>query len=595
MGGDRVRDYVSIARAYEDGVIDGSILACKWVRLACARNRRDRERSAAGELAYVFDDAAAVRRCFLSEQFPHTKGPLAFVKGQDDDGRNAWNTITLEPWQVWLQSTVFGWKRRGANLRRFKVVLILVPRKNAKSTLGAVNINLALTDDGESGAEVYSAATTRDQAKVSAEIAWEMARRTPAFREHFGIRIGAKTTRTLEVSETASKFSPLSADAHSLDGLNVSFALIDELHAHKTRAVWDVLDTATGARAQPMLYAITTAGADVHGICYEKLEYLHKVLEGHLEDEEFFGVNYTIDDGDQWDDERVWGKANPNLGVSVSLDDLRRKARAAKQSPEARNNFLTKHGNVWVTAEDPCLSVEGWKAGQSKGWRPALEVPELRHEPCWVGIDLAKKVDLCALTFAFPPTVGRPRWRWLQQIWTPKATLRERALRDKVPYEKWVEQGWLLPYEGTSVDTRVVLDAILAAREFYDLQIIGYDPWHSDTIVDSLKKDHGFSDERVLPVAQTYAGMSAACLYVQARTLAGEIDAGGCPVTAQAVAVAVANVDGKENLMFAKGKCRGRIDPLISGTIAVAHWLRYTPKTFVSVYESRPLATFGGR
>src|SRR5690606_515051 len=133
-------------------------------------------------------------------------------------------------------------------------------------------------------------------AKVSAEIAWEMARRVPEFREHFGIRIGAKTTRVIEVPESASKFMPLSADAHSLDGLNVYFALIDELHAHKTRAVYDVLETATGARSQPMLYAITTAGSDVHGICYEKLEYLHSVLEQRVEDESFFGVNYTIDE-----------------------------------------------------------------------------------------------------------------------------------------------------------------------------------------------------------------------------------------------------------------------------------------------------------
>jgi phage terminase large subunit-like protein len=588
-----VKDYLDLARGYEAGVLDGSIPACAWTRKAVARNVRDRERVGSPGFPYVFDEQAATMRCFLSEQFPHIKGPLAKIIGQDDAGRNLWNTIALEPWQAWLQATVFGWKHAATGLRRFKSVLILVPRKNAKSTLGAVNLNLALTIDQEGGAEVYSAATTRDQAKVSAEIAWEMAKRTHAFREHFGIRIGAKTTRTIEVPETASKFMPLSADAHSLDGLNVYFALIDELHAHKTRAVYDVLETATGARSQPMLYAITTAGNDVHGICYEKLEYGRKVLDGTVDDDEFFVVEYTIDEGDDWQDERTWAKANPNLGVSVSLDDLKRKAKQAKLSPAARDNFLTKHLNVWVTSSSPCLSIEGWKAGQSTGWAPSLDVPELHHEPCWVGIDLAKKVDLCALTFAFPPTPGRPRWRWLQRIWTPADTLRERAIRDKVPYGKWVEQGWLIAHPGTSIDTRVVLDEILKARDLYDLQLIGFDPWHADTIIDSLKSDHGFADEMVMAVPQTYAGMSAGCLYVQARVLAGEIDAGGCPVTANAVACAVANVDGKENLMFAKGKSTGRIDPLISGAVATSLWVRYKPESAVSIYETRGLSTIG--
>lgn len=590
-----MKDYVALAHGYEADVLASRIPAGKWVRLACERNRRDRERAAAQDPAfpYEFDAQEATRRCFFAEQFPHIKGPLAKVVGQDDEGRNLWNPITLEPWQAWVISNVYGWKHATTKLRRFRVALILVPRKNAKSTLGAVMVLGALALDGEGGAEVYSAATTRDQAKVSAEIAWEMAKRSHAFREYFGVKVGAMTTRSLTVPAMASKFSPLSADAHTLDGLNVYFALVDELHAHKTRAVWDVLETATGARSEPLLMPITTAGADVHGICFEKLEYLQKILDGTVTDEQFWGVNYTIDDGDAWDDETTWAKANPNLGVSVNLDDLRRKATEARQSPAARNNFLTKHLNVWVTSAAPCLSVEGWKKGQTPV-APALLVPELEHEPCWVGIDLASKIDLCAVTFAFPPTTGRPRWRWIQRIWTPEDTLRDRALRDRVPYEKWVEQGWLQAVQGTRMDSRQVIDALLEAREYYDLQAIGVDPWHSDQLVTDLVGQHGFDEKSVIDVPQTYAGMSAACLRVQADMLAGEIDAGGCPVTAWAVANVVANRDGKDNLMFAKGKSRGRIDPVISGTIATALWLKQAAVE-VSIYESRGLYTLGGK
>lgn len=586
-----MKDYVALARAYEDDVLTGRQPACKWVRLAVERSRRDVARAAAQDPAFLYtlDEAEANRRCFFAEQFPHIKGPLAKVVGQDDEGRNLWNTLTLEPWQCWVIVNIYGWKHRTTGLRRFKVALILVPRKNAKSTLGAVMVHGALTLDAEGGAEVYSAATTRDQAKVSAEIAWEMAKRTHAYRDFFGVRVGAQTTRSLEVRESASKFSPLSADAHTLDGLNVHFALVDELHAHQSRAVWDVLETATGARSQPLLVPITTAGDNVHGICYEKLEYLQKILDGTVVDEEFWGVNYTIDEGDAWDDETTWAKANPNLGVSVNLGDLQRKAREARQSPAARNNFLTKHLNVWVTSHAPCLSVDGWRQGQQAA-APALRVPELEHEPCWVGIDLASKIDLCAMTFAFPPTAGRPRWRWVQRIWTPADTLRDRSLRDRVPYEKWVEQGWLQTVPGTRVDSRVVIEALLEARSYYDIQALGFDPWHADKLIDDLVGQHGFAPEQVLEVPQTYAGMSSACLRVQADVLAASIDAGGCPVTAWAVSNVVANRDGKDNLMFAKGKSRGRIDPIISGTIATSLHLR-APAAEVSIYESRGLTT----
>lgn len=376
-----MKDYVAAARQYEADVRDGVVPACRWVRLACARNRHDLDRVGVDPtFPFEFNTARATAICQTAELFPHIKGPKAKVVSQDDEGRALWATIELEPWQCWLLTTVFGWIHPNGR-RRFKVALVLVPRKNAKSTIGAVLINYMVTADGEAGAEVYSAATTRDQAKVSAEIAWEMARRSHQYRDYFGVRIGAKTTRTLEVPATASKFAPLSADAHSLDGLNVSCALIDELHAHKTRAVWDVLDTATGTRVQPLLFAITTAGSDIHGVCYEKLLYLHSLLEGVHHDDEFFGVNYTVDEGDDWTDPVTWRKANPNYAVSVQPEDLARKAREANQSPQARNNFLTKHLNVWVTSSAPCLSVDGWRAGQSSGWKPAFEIPELRGEP----------------------------------------------------------------------------------------------------------------------------------------------------------------------------------------------------------------------
>ena len=306
------RDYLALARQYEADVLSGAIPACKWVKLAVERNGRDLARVGSADWLYVMDAEKASRICRMAEMLPHIKGPLAKIIGKDEQGRNVWNTITLEPWQCWVLTNLFGWVHRETGLRRFRVGLVLIPRKNAKSTMGAICALYMLTADGEGGPECYSVATTRDQAKAIAEIAWEMAKRSPAFCEYFGVRVGSETTRSLAVPGTAGKFMPLSADANSLDGLNISFAAVDELHAHKTAAVWQVIDTGTGARSQPMILALSTAGVDVGGICHQKMGYLEKVLDGVAVDETFWGVTYTIDPSDDIRDPAVQRKANPN-------------------------------------------------------------------------------------------------------------------------------------------------------------------------------------------------------------------------------------------------------------------------------------------
>ena len=254
------RDYLQIAHAYEAGVISGETAACQWVRRACARNERDRHRAGSSDFPYHVDPDRATAVCRALELLPHIKGPQA--RQIQLGGTWQWNPIRLEPWQCWILTTVFGWVRNVDQRRRFRTALILVPRKNAKSTMSAGIGTYLLAATGESGAEVYSAATTRKQARIVFEIAQEMLRRSPAYRDFFGVRVGA---HALSIEATASRFEALSSDAHNLDGLNVSAAIIDELHAHRTRHVWDVLETATGARTEPLIWAISTAGADIGG------------------------------------------------------------------------------------------------------------------------------------------------------------------------------------------------------------------------------------------------------------------------------------------------------------------------------------------
>jgi phage terminase large subunit-like protein len=406
-----MKDYIALAAQYQADVLEGREPACKWVKLACERNRRDLDRQESPDFPYRFDPERGRRICQMAEMMPHVKGPKAKIVGYDDEGRPVWATIELEPWQCWIFTTLFGWVRVDDERRRFRVSLILIPRKNAKSTIAAVVVLFMLTADNESGAECYSAAKTRDQAKTIAEIAWEMARRSPGFREHFGVRMGSETTKSLSVPANGSKFMPLCSDAHSLDGLNVHLAAIDELHAHPTAAVWNVLDTATGAREQPLLFAITTAGVDIGGVCRQKLDYLEKVLDfdGPIKDEAFFGINYTIDPGDNIRDEVVQRKANPNFGVSVFPDDLQRKVSAGFNSPAELNNVLTKHFNVWIRTESTWMTATKWQACTNARWasipsykdRRAAALEEWKNYPCWIGVDLGEVRDYSACDLLF--------------------------------------------------------------------------------------------------------------------------------------------------------------------------------------------------
>jgi phage terminase large subunit-like protein len=322
-------DYVAVAQEYIEGVLSGAIPACKWVKLACHRQVDDLARQGSADFRYRFDAERAAHPCRFIEKLPHVKGKWSSPK------------IRLEPWQIFILTTVFGWVKADG-CRRFRVAYIETPRKNAKSTLSSGVALFMLAADGEPGAEVYSVATKRDQARIVFDDARRMVERIEGIRLRFGLKAFA---HAITVDGTASKFCALASEADSLDGLNLHCGVIDELHAHKTRAVWDVLDSATGSRTQPLVWAITTAGFNQTGICYEQRGYVTQVLQRLHADESYFGIIYTIDlpekgpdgkeiPGDDWTTEAAWRKANPNYGVSVLPDDIAKLARKAIQSAQ---------------------------------------------------------------------------------------------------------------------------------------------------------------------------------------------------------------------------------------------------------------------
>jgi phage terminase large subunit-like protein len=555
---------MNVLDTYAQSVVSCAIPAGKYHQLACARHLRDRAREGTPEFPYRFDLDKA-ERCFrFSEKLRHYKGEWA---GQ---------LLKLEPWQKFCDGSLVGWVHVETGLRRFRYSLEEVPRKNGKTLRAGVRLDYLTFFDGEPGAEGYSIATKRDQAKLAFTDAKKLVQ-SSGLKDRITVLVA-----NMHREDTASKLEPLGADHDSTDGLNPHVVCVDELHAMKDRGLLDVMETATGARRQPLIFAITTFGDDPVSVWGDQHDYACKVLDGVLVDERFFVFIAHADDTDDWTLPETARKANPNYGVSVNPEDLAAKVLKAKGIPSAAATYKQKHLNLLVNASNPCLSVDGWRKGQNRTLTREAWLAELEHQSCWVGIDLASKIDLCAMSFVFPPAPGRAGWRLIQHIWTPDETLVDRAHRDRAPYLTWRDQGWLKTTPGTRIDHAVVREALLDARKRFDIERVGFDPWHADKLIEDLKAD-GFAEDQLLEVPQTFAGMSSACLRMQADILAGDVDACGDPVTAWAVSNVVDQRDGKDNMQFVKKKSRGRIDPVIAATIGMALAIREPAKVDTSV------------
>ncbi len=452
--------YFDRALAYAQRVIAGDEVAGLYERLACQRFVRDLEREGSDAFPFVLDRAAGARSCRFFELLPHIKGEWA--KPVYVDGKLGYAKLRLEDWQIFIEFQLFGWKHRETGLRRFRRSYEEIARKNAKSTRAAARELYLVSADGEPGAHCYSAATTGEQAREVFDVARHMALREPEFLARFGAEVGK---HDITIPGTASSFKPLNAEGSTLDGLNIHGCVVDEVHAHKTRAVWDVLDSATGARSQALISAITTAGSDRSGICYELRDYTIKVLEGTVEDETWFGIIFTIDEGDLWHDPKVWRKANPNLGISVKLDDMEAACRKALAQPSAVANFLTKRLNVWISSSSAWMDMQSWKHCAKD-----LQLQDFFGERCWIGMDLAEKRDFAALVLVFK--------RDEEWFFFPRLYLNESAIEQSgnAHLQGWARAGHVIVTDGNVTDFDVIADDLRRFCSEFDVQEIPFDP-----------------------------------------------------------------------------------------------------------------------
>lgn len=549
--------------AYVKSVMSGKRIVGQMERQAVERWLDDLETG--HKRGLHFDKEAAVKVCVFCEKYcTHSKGKWA---GQP---------FILEGWQVFIIFQIFGWKLEDGN-RRYRWAYIEMARKNGKSTLASAIALYLMLADGEMGAEVYSAATKKDQAKLVWEEAARMVRKSPHLRKFIEYR---KATNNLNVPRTDSKFEPLGADANTLDGLNVHGAIIDELHAHKTREVWDVMDTATGSREQPLVLAITTAGKYIEGVCYQQHGYAEKVLNGTFNDDSYFAFICNPDEGDMWHDEKVWRKANPNLGVSLTIDYLRSKARKAVLVTSEENAFRMKHLSEWVEQATRWIPMDAWNANKAI---PVIE--ELIGAVCYAGLDLSSTTDFTAFVLVFP--VDDDSYITLPHFWIPEATIQKRIQTDRVPVEAWVKDGLVNATVGNVVDYREIRRVIRELGQVYKIAEIAFDRWNATEIIGNLGEDDGFE---MVEFGQGYKDMSAPTKELLKLVLGKKLVHGGNPVMRWMASNVAVMIDGAENVKPVKDKSADRIDGIVASIMALDRAKKHR-ELKQSVYETRGFIT----
>jgi phage terminase large subunit-like protein len=528
--------------AWARAVIAKEIVACRYVRLACKRHLNDLRYGRKRGL--IWNARAAQHRIGFYRRFlRHSKGEWA---------RRA---VELSGWQKFVIGSVFGWKRTDGT-RRFRYVYEEVPRKNGKSTLLAgVGLDMLLCDD-ELGAEIYAAATKRDQARIIFDEAKRMVSASPELQRYVN-----RFKLNLSVDRTGSKFEPLSSDERTLDGLNPHCVLIDELHRHRTRALLDVMDTAVGARRQPLIWIITTAGDDAPESVYAaENDYAVKVLEGTLHDDNVFAFISTIDKDDRWDDPKAWAKANPNLGISVKLDDLERQAQKAAKSPSALVAFKRLRLNVRTSDSERAIDMALW----AKNSRGRFDPDKLERRRCWGGLDLSSKIDITAFVKLFEPDEDNVM-RVAARFWMPADTINERADRDRMPYRRWVDEGWIEATTGNVIDHKEIKSAIVQDAKAFELESVAFDPWNATQLAVELN-EAGVEALDFVQGIRTYTAPTKELLAL----LAGrKLDHGNNPVLAVMASNMKVQHDKNLNCMPHKAKSIGRIDGMTALIMAI--------------------------
>jgi len=548
--------------AYANAVVKKKTPACNYVIAAGKRHIADVKRSKRKEFAFKFDSALAARAIGFFAL-------LKLTKGRQFRGK----PFILEPWQAFIVGSIFGWVDKATGYRRYRYAYVEVPRKNGKSELAAgIGLLLAFFDE-EMGAEVYSAATKRDQAKIVWDVAKDMVRQSP----HLTGRIKSFKLN-MNMPQTNSKFEPLGADHSTMDGLNIHGVVIDELHAHKDRRMVDVLETATSARVQPLIFEITTAGElDLESVCWKHREYSTRVLDGIMDDHGsrgWFAYIATIDEGDRWDNEKVWIKANPNVGVSKSLEQIRLECDKAKEMPSDENKFRRYHLDEWTKQSTRWINLDVWTECGHKYKEKSLE-----GKRCWAGLDLASTRDVNALALVFPDD----GYKVLPYFWVPAENVRPRVRRDRVRYDTWIEQGHLMTTAGTVTNYNDIHTYLNGLKRRFDIRQLAIDEWNATHLAVQLEDD-GWD---VVLMKQNMHHMAGPTKELERLIMQRKMGHNFNPVLTWMFDNVAIRRDSEDNIKVDREHSREKVDGIVAIVMALGVFIKQSQAKARSIYDER--------
>lgn len=528
-----------------------------------------------------YDEAKALRVKRFIEGLKHTKGRFANTKFKLADWQ--WNNII---------SPLYGTLNDDGS-RQYRTALIMLPRKNGKTELCAALALYHLFADKEAGGEIYSAAVDREQASLCFNVAAQMVRQNPQLSSRCKI---VDSQKRIVVPKTGSFYRAIPAVAASSHGYNASAIIYDEMHAATSRDLYDVLSTSTGARHQPLMIIISTAGYDQNSILYEQYEYGKKVKAGVIEDRTFLPVIYEAREFDDWTSEDVWRSANPALGDFRNIHEMAALCKKAQEVPALENTFRRLYLNQWTKSETRWLPLDKWDAcgGPLNYGDPDQQdryIARLLGRKCYAGLDLSSTTDISALVLVFPDDED-DTYTILPYFWIPQENMMERVKRDKVPYDLWAKQKLLVATPGNVVDYGYILKEIEACSVRFDLKELAFDRWGATKIIQELQdmgfesEDSKFADKRLVQFGQGYKSISPPLKEFETMILGRKIIHGNNPVLRFMADSAIVVKDPADNKKFDKAKSTSRIDGLVATVMALDRALKHK-RAQESIYDKR--------
>lgn len=539
---DRCTDYAA-------QVFSGATVAGPDIRNACARHLRDLEEGPARGLTWDIESANRAIGYFED---------VLCLNGGQYEGKQ----FVVLPWQAFVIGSLFGWKGIDG-LRRFRVAYVETAKGSGKSPLAAGIGLYGLTADDEPRAEIYAAATKKDQAQVLFRDAIAMVDQSPQLAGRLS-KSGSKGKEwNLSYNKTSSFFRPISAD-DGQSGPRPHMALLDEIHEHKTSHVVEMMRAGTKSRQQALIFMITNSGSNKKTVCWEYHDYSVKVSAGQLLDDSFFGYICSIDeDDDPFESEECWYKVNPSLAAGIpGLKYLREQVTQARGMPSKEALVRRLNFCQWTEADSPWISHEIWKDAYQD-----FDIEDLRGRNAVAGLDLSSTTDLTGLVFLVEPIEEGEPWKIVPFAWLPDADLQRKADTDRVPYVEWKAAGLLDTTPGRAISKRVILQKLSAMCDFFDIIAVAYDRWRIEDLL-ALASDDGISLPEMKPFGQGYKDMSPALETFERMLLNGEIAHNGHKILTMCAGNSVTDTDGAGNRKLTKEKATGRIDLMVATVMA---------------------------